>query len=284
MARTTPSVQPMTTVAEWVDKTGQSWAREWQRTDRSFSELTEILVARILAKGAAHSILDIGCGAGELSLRLADAKPGARVLGVDISPELVAVAKSRAIDGERIDFSCCDAAIWQDPMFLPDLFVSRHGVMFFDQPVAAFANLAESASQGARLIFSCFRDRSENPWAGDLAALLPKAPPPEPNAPGPFGFADPDYVHRVLSAAGWSHVRAEPVDFTYVAGGGADPVGDAVEFFQAIGPAARVIRDLDADAKASVLTQLRDLAETRCQNGQVRFPAAAWIVTASLAV
>jgi SAM-dependent methyltransferase len=273
----------MTTVAEWVDKTGQSWAREWQRTDRSFSALTDVLVSRILAKGAAHSILDIGCGAGELSFRLADAKPGARVLGVDISPDLIAAAQSRAIDGERIDFACSDAATWRDPMFWPDLLVSRHGIMFFDQPVAAFANLAESASRGARLVFSCFRDRSENPWAGDLAALLPDPPPPEPHAPGPFGFADPDYVHRVLSAAGWSQVRAEPVDFTYVAGGGADPVGDAVEFFQSIGPAARVIRDLDAQPKAAFLIGLRELAEARCQNGEVRFPAAAWIFTATLA-
>jgi SAM-dependent methyltransferase len=273
----------MTTVAEWAEQTGQSWAREWTRTDRSFSELTEILIARILAKGAAHSILDIGCGAGELSLRLSDAKPGARVLGVDVSPELIAVAKSRATDSERLSFACADAAIWRDPMFYPDLLVSRHGVMFFDQPVAAFANLAEGASAGARLVFSCFRDRSENTWAAELAALLPAMPPPEPHAPGPFGFADPEHVHRVLSAAGWTQVRAEPVDFTYVAGAGADPVGDALTFFQSIGPAARVIGALDGDEKTAVLAKLRDLAEARCQNGEVRFPAAAWIVTATRA-
>lgn len=273
----------MTTVAEWAEQTGQSWAREWARTDRSFSELTEILVSRILAKGAAHSILDIGCGAGELSLRLSDAKPGARVLGVDISPELIAAATSRTNEAARISFVCADASTWQDVMFYPDLLVSRHGVMFFEQPVAAFANLAEGASSGARLIFSCFRDRSENPWAGELAALLPDMPPPEPHAPGPFGFSDPEHVHRVLSAAGWAQVRAEPVDFTYISGAGADPVGDAVEFFQAIGPAARVIGGLDDDPKASVLEKLRALAEARCQNGEVRFPAAAWIVTATLA-
>lgn len=271
----------MTTVADWADQTGQSWAREWQRTDRSFSELTEALLSRILSKGAAHSILDIGCGAGELSLRLSHAKPGARVHGIDISPDLIAVAKSRAEAGDRIDFECADAATWRDPMFFPDLLVSRHGVMFFDQPVAAFANLAEGASAGARLIFSCFRQRSENSWASELAALLPDMPPPEPHAPGPFGFADPEHVHRILSAAGWEQVRAEPVDFAYIAGNGADPVGDAVEFFQSIGPAAPIIRDLDASARDAVLAGLRGLAASRCQDGEVRFPAAAWIVSAT---
>lgn len=270
-------------VAEWAEQTGKSWAREWQRTDRSFRELTDTLVTRILAKGAAHSILDIGCGAGELSLRLSDAKPGTRIVGVDISPELIAVASSRASGGARLDFTCADAATWKDVMFYPDLLVSRHGVMFFDQPVAAFGNLAQGASAGARLIFSCFRDRSENPWASDLAALLPSAPMPQPNAPGPFGFADPKYVHRVLSAAGWTQVRVEPVDFSYIAGSGDDAVGDAVDFFQSIGPAARGVRDLESEPKAIVLTKLRELAEARCINDEVRFPAAAWIVTATLA-
>jgi SAM-dependent methyltransferase len=273
----------MTTGAEWAEQTGQTWAREWLRTDRSFRALTEILVDRILAKGAAHSILDIGCGAGELSIRLAAAKPGARVLGLDISDDLIAVAKSRCPDDTRLTFTTADAAIWRDPMFTPDLLVSRHGVMFFDEPVAAFANLADTAFPRARLVFSCFRDRSENGWASDLASLLPPMPPAEPHAPGPFGFADPDHVHRVLSAAGWSNVRAESVDFAYVAGSGVDPVGDAVDYFQSIGPASRAIAALDDSDKTQVLNDLRNLAKTRLVKNEVRFPAAAWIVTATLA-
>jgi SAM-dependent methyltransferase len=272
----------MTTGAEWADQTGKSWARECARTDRSFSALTPHLIDHILARGAAHSILDIGCGAGELSLKLSTAKPGAQVLGVDISSELIAVAQSRTPKGARCSFHIADASAWQDDQFRPDLLISRHGVMFFDEPVSAFANLKAAASPGARMVFSCFRDRAENEWANALAAILPPLAPPVPHAPGPFGFADPDHVRDVLTQAGWTMLQHIPVDFEYIAGAGDDPVADAVDFFQAIGPAAPMIRSLEGDAKARVLAKLTALAQSHLSEGQVRFAAAAWIMVARL--
>lgn len=266
--------------AEWEAQTGKSWAREWARTDRSFAPLTDLLVERILDKGASHSILDIGCGAGELALRLTDAKPGTRVLGIDVSPDLIEAAKARIPRGARCDFAVADAATWQDGWFYPDMFVSRHGVMFFDEPASAFANLGEAAAGGARMVFSCFRDRSENPWAGEIAALIPDLPPFEPHAPGPFAFADADRVRGILDQAGWRDFAAEPVDFSYVAGAGDDPVGDAVDFFTVIGPAAAAIRALEGSERKALLGKLRGVAEKHVIGGEVRFEAAAWIVTA----
>lgn len=269
----------MTDKMEWQGQVGSSWAREWQRTDRSFAPLTQQLIDRIVASCNAQRIADIGCGAGELSIRLADAMPAARILGLDISSDLIAVATERRSSLSNLSFAVADAATWRDPHFSPDLLVSRHGVMFFDDPVAAFANLAEAASGNARLVFSCFRSPAENSWASQIAALVPSAPAVDPEAPGPFAFANPERVKTILTEAGWSDVALEAVDFDYVAGSGADPVGDALSFFSHIGPAARAIRSLEGDAQTKFVNRLRELAEAQLQDGAVRFAAAAWIVT-----
>ncbi len=273
----------MTDKSEWQGQVGSSWARQWQRTDRSFAPLTERLVARALECGEARKIADIGCGAGELSIRLAATRTTADVLGLDISADLVAAASARAHGQPNLRFAVADAANWRDASFVPDLYVSRHGVMFFDDPVAAFANLAASASDAARMIFSCFRAPAENAWANRIAALVPSmpaAPPGDPYAPGPFAFADPDHVSAILTAAGWRDIAFEPVDFDYVAGDGADPVADALDFFSHIGPAARAIRMLEGEARIAFLGRLRDLLEAHLRDGAVRFAAAAWIVSA----
>ncbi len=268
--------------ADWQATVGRGWSQHWQRTDRSFAALTHVLLDRILACGPARSILDIGCGAGELSLALAAAKPESRVLGIDVSPDLIATAQSRKPVNVRCDFVLADAASWAADDFVPDLLVSRHGVMFFDDPQAAFAHLARISGPGTRLVFSCFRKFSENPWAHEIAALLPAPPPVDPEAPGPFAFADKARVKALLEASGWSNISHEAVDYTHVTGAGHDPVADAVDFFGAIGPVAPVIRSLEGAARAGFLADLRDLAARHVQSDEVLFGAAAWIVSAQL--
>lgn len=150
----------MTEKLEWEGRVGRSWAGEWRRTDRSFAALTRRLVAAAAAEPFARA-LDIGCGAGEVSLALAERRPDGQVVGVDVSEDLLAVARERAEGRARapgsVAFECADAAGWSRPGFAPDLLVSRHGVMFFADPVAAFAHLAAIAAPGARLAFTCFR-------------------------------------------------------------------------------------------------------------------------------
>jgi SAM-dependent methyltransferase len=270
----------MTGKMEWQGRVGSSWAEQWLRTDRSFAPLTKRLIEAILASGDSHAIVDIGCGAGELAIALATARPNVRVLGLDISADLIAAAAGRGTDPSNLNFAVADASTWNDTAFAPDLYVSRHGVMFFDDPVAAFTNLADVATPNAKLVFSCFRSPTENGWARKIAALMPSAPSGDPHAPGPFAFADPDHVRTILRKSGWSNVAFEPVDFDYIAGKGADPVGDAVDFFGHIGPAARAIRGLTGDARIDFIARLRALAEAHVSADAVRFAAAAWIVTA----
>ena len=271
----------MTDANEWLGRTGQSWAEQWRRTDRSFGPLTEHLLAR--TRGFAFdSVLDVGCGAGELSLAVARGRPHVAVTGLDIAPQLIEVARERGALLPNASFEAGDAAVWQPADgFVPDLLVSRHGVMFFDDSVAAFAHLGAIAAPGAGLLFSCFRDRTENPFFTEAARLLPtpEAPPP-PGAPGPFAFADRKHVTGILERAGWTEVAFEPFDFAMIAGGGEDPVADAVEYFSVIGPAARAASELAPDQRARFLVRLRELAERNLYEGLVSLRAAVWIVTA----
>ena len=232
----------MTDANEWRGRTGDSWAAQWRRTDRSFGPLTERLLSRTREFSFA-SALDLGCGAGELSLAIARGRPHVAVTGIDISPQLVEVARGRGAHLPNVAVEAADAATWEPgDGFVPELLVSRHGVMFFDDPVAAFAHLAAISAPGAGLLFSCFRERSENPFFTEAARLLPNAEPaPPPGAPGPFAFGDQRHVRAILENAGWAQVDFEPFDFAMVAGGCVDPVADAAEYVATIGPAARKI-------------------------------------------
>ncbi|QZH74427.1 MAG: class I SAM-dependent methyltransferase [Erythrobacter sp.] len=271
----------MTDKSEWQGNVGTTWAEEYRRTDRSFSQLTEQLLA--LTRHFVFSrVLDVGCGAGELSLAIARGRPDVSVIGVDVSPQLVDVARERASHLANVQFELADAAQWRcDPSVAPDLLVSRHGVMFFDDPPAAFAHLAAQAAPKAGMLFSCFRSPSENPFFSEVVRLLPD--PPErgdPLAPGPFAFADGTRVHAILSESGWSQISVTPVDFPMIAGTGADPVGEAVTYFSRIGPAAKAAAQMEPEARERFFKRIRALAERHEHGGIVALPAAAWIVTA----
>lgn len=268
----------MTGASDWIGTVGRSWAAEWRRTDASFAQLTPQLLA-LIGEQPGKAIVDVGCGAGELSIALASARPEATVTGVDISEDLIKAASLRA-DLPNLGFECADATQWQ-PQQSPDLYVSRHGVMFFPDPLEAFAHLAEVAAPHARIVFSCFRKAADNAWAARIAELLPPGDSPalQPFAPGPFAFADPDHVRRCM--AGWHDHTFTPVDFGYVAGQGDDPVEGALALFRRIGPAAPALRALPGDERSALEQRLRDVIEGHLEGGRVIFPAAAWLVTAS---
>lgn len=272
----------MTDQSEWTGNVGNVWAREWQRTDRSFVPLTARLLEVARASPFSQA-LDIGCGAGEISLRLAQGAPAARVTGVDVSSDLLETARERGDDQSNLHFEQDDAARWAPADGQrPDLIVSRHGVMFFADPVAAFAHIAGQAVGSARLVFSCFRERAENDWVRNLASVLPSgdAPVPDPDAPGPFAFGRRDRVEGILSRAGWRDIGFEAIDYGMVAGDGENAVGDALSYFLRIGPAARAVAALEEDRRDEVLERLRAMLHGKLVDGRVTLPAACWIVTA----
>ncbi len=271
----------MTTKLDWEGRVGRSWAHEWRRTDRSFGGLTDQLLGKASAR-AVRKALDVGCGAGELSMAMARGHSTAEVVGIDISPELIEVSRERAGYLPNLDFELGDAADWSRPGFAPDLIMSRHGVMFFEQPVEAFTHLASIAAQDARLVFSCFRSFKENAWAERVVGCLPAGSFVEPNrfAPGPFAFADEAHVRGILSDAGWSEIAFEPIDYAFVAGTGEDALGDALDYFQSIGPAARAAAGLAPEEKARFVGNLGRYLRGKEEGGIIAMRAAAWIVTA----
>ena len=266
--------------AEWAGPIGDVWAEEWRRTDRSFAGLAPALNAALLAASeGAKRIVDVGCGAGATSIATATALPSAQVTGLDISPGLIAIARERAGSIANLSFAVGDAPSAISGLAPVDLIVSRHGVMFFDDPVAAFAAFRYAMKPGGRLVFSCFRSPCLNAWASWFSD---GAEPPAPGigAPGPFAFADEAAVAGMLAAAGWADAACEAVDYPYRAGEGEDPVADAVGFFTRIGPTARALRDASPAKQAMMLDRLQGMMAKQLKQGAVDFDAAAWIWTA----
>jgi len=270
--------------SDWQGKVGAKWAEEWPRTDRSFAGLTDRLLEHARAEPIS-SALDIGCGAGQLSLALGRSHPDAGLLGIDISEALIAATRARASNFINVEFEVADAASWVSSGVGPDLLLSRHGVMFFPDPVAAFANLRRNSASAARLVFSCFRGMEDNPWAMGLTNLLPTgaSSPPQSMKPGPFAFADRDAVAAMLTKAGWTNIDFEAVDFAYVAGAGSDPIADARSYFLSIGPAARAASQMTSTEHAEFLLGLDRFIASHRDGDLVALLAGAWIVSARAA-
>ena len=269
----------------WNGKVGETWAKMQARMDRALTPVTAALLS-IAAPQPGEDVLDIGCGSGETTLALAGAVgDDGSATGVDISEPLLARARARAEELlSEAEFIAADAATYRDDMGY-DLIVSRFGVMFFADPIAAFANIHALAAPGGRLCFACWQPPADNGWATfpltTLASLVLAQPPSDPHAPGPFAFADPERVHGILTAAGWTDIAFHAVPFTMVIGEGDDPVTAAVDFNLRIGPAARAIRDAGRDiepaARAALAAALGDLLV----DGAIGLPGAVWLVSAA---
>ena len=271
----------MTSAFDWKGRVGDVWAEEWPRTDRSFAGLAVQLDAAILAVApVAGKAYDIGCGAGATSIALATARPRLAVTGIDLSATLVAIAAERAKRLANADFRVADAG--DLPPASADLLVSRHGVMFFDDPVAGFSALRRATRGGGSLVFSCFRPRENNEWSLVIDAAVENDNFPATGyVHGPYSLADPGFTADILHRAGWRDARPQAIDFTYVGGGGDDPVADALSFFSRIGSAARVLAEAPPDRRDRIRARLRAALAGHVHDGAVTFAAGAWIWTAT---
>ena len=268
----------------WNSKVGDTWARMQERLDRAFTPVTMALLS-VAAPLPGEDVLDVGCGSGETTLALASAvgDDGA-AMGIDISEQLLTRARQRADDlSIDAEFRNADAAIFDGEAGF-DLIVSRFGVMFFADPVAAFANLHRLAAPGGRLCFACWQPAGENLWATlpmqALAGLLAETPAADPAAPGPFAFADPARVEAILSAAGWQDIGFDDLPFTMVIAEGAEALAAAVQFNLRIGPAARAVHDAGPDAVAAAPGLLANALAPYLSGDSVGLPGAVWLVSA----
>ena len=269
--------------SEWATHSGDVWARRWRETSRGLSDLAWQLDAQIVrsAPEGHFRALDVGCGAGETSEALARARPDSSIIGCDLSPALAQLARERLGDIGNVQILTGDAETVAGAEGPFDLIFSRHGVMFFDDPVRAFRNLRSAARVGAALVFSCFDDWSANPWAADLAsAAAGKQLAPPGREPSGFAFADPHYVREVFDASGWGDSKGRQIRFRYVAGEGEGAVEEAMDFLGEIGPASRAVFSLPEGARGAALQRMRNVIEEHFDGSRVEFPAAAWIWSA----
>ena len=264
----------------WNGEAGERWVREQERLDRSLGPIGELALAAAQAKPG-ERVLDVGCGCGATALALADAvgKDGA-VVGVDLSAPMLLHAKARAAAARlaNLSFEHGDATTFRAARPF-DLAFSRFGVMFFEDPIAAFTNVAGLLRPGGRVAFVCWRAMADNPWVTvPLAAVLTVVPAPEPtppDAPGPFSFADAGRVEKILAAAGFANVRVTPRD-TLVETGSLD---DAVDYAMLTGPAGRLALAADLVTRAKMKDALQEALRPFLSGGGVALPAAVWIVT-----
>jgi SAM-dependent methyltransferase len=267
----------------WNGTAGQGWVAAQDVLDRMFRPFADILTAAVRP---GDRVLDIGCGTGDTSLAAAAAAGASgHCLGVDISAPMIARARERAAEeGARVAFDVGDAQTHDFGPARFDLVISRFGVMFFADPVAAFANLRRAAAPEARLCVIAWRDPAENPFmtAAERAAapLLPELPARAANMPGQFGFADSVRTQGILEQAGWRDIAIRPLDRDCVIPGAA-----LEQYIERMGPVARFLREADDEKRAQLTAAIRaGFAPYREEGGRdgdaVRFTAACWLIEA----
>lgn len=266
-----------TEIANWNGVVGERWV--------AFQEVLERRIRaygrRVLERAALRDgmrVLDVGAGCGEMTVDAARAVGSGAVVGVDVSRPMLARARERGADLPNVRFVEHDAATFvADAPF--DAVISRFGVMFFDDPAEAFANLRRATKPLGQLTFVCWKSLEENAWASmPLATVLSVVGPrpvSPPNAPGPFAFADATRLRAMLELAGWSDVTLTSVDDPMKLG---DSLEDALEYASHIGPFAGALREADEPTRARAIDALRaKLAELA---PDFRLDAAVWLVTA----
>ncbi len=265
--------------AHWNGPGGQNWLKAQARLDHLMAGITHEALALANAQPGEKAI-DVGCGPGTTTAALA-ASVGSEghVLGVDISRVLIDAAATRRLSNAT--FLVADAGAHPFEAASVDLIFSRFGVMFFGDPVAAFANLRRALVPAGRLAFVCWRSAKENPWSlapvKAAAPFLPPLPRPGPEEPGQFAFGDRGRVERILSGAGFAGLAIEPLDVEIWMGRDpADVVANAGRF----GPLARPLAEADPAAAAQAKAAIVEAMAPHATKDGVSLPGACWLVSA----
>jgi len=269
---------------EYWSTGADGWVTHRRIFDAELAPFAEAVIAAI-APATGMRILDIGCGTGTLT-EMAVAR-GATAVGVDIAPAMIAAATERVPSASFVVADAQTDDLAADGLF--DAVMSRFGVMFFDDPVAAFANIGSAARPGAPLAFACWRSLEENPMfsLGTSVLLDRLAEPPaamRPDAPGPMAFADADRTRSILDQAGWGSVDIAPFDTMIDYGEGTDGIEDRLTMIlgTSVGNLARQQLEptMTSAEWEALLDDVRAELRRHLTDGRLQFPGATWLVTA----
>ena len=269
-------------IEHWNGPEARHWIDQQDRYDRQLAPFAAELL-RAAAIGSSERVLDAGCGCGATTMLAA--RDAAEAHGIDISAPMLDHARELAAAANIVNVQF-DQADVQSHAFEPawfDVAISRFGVMFFDDPDAAFANIARALRPGGRLAFVCWQELGRNEWLlvpGMAAAQhvpLPDLGPP--GGPGMFSLAEPEQIHKLLQSAGFVDIEVAAFEVPMlVAGGGS--LDETLEFFLATGIARAMLANAEPDAAARGVEAAREALATYHDGEGVRLGTATWVVTA----
>jgi ubiquinone/menaquinone biosynthesis C-methylase UbiE len=264
----------------WVEE-GERWAEQADRYDATVSRHSRRLFeAARISRG--EQVLDIGCGCGETTREAARHSVTGLALGVDLSARMLERARELAqSEGlTNVRFEQADAQVHPFERQAFDLAISRFGVMFFADPVAAFRNIGQALRPGGRLALMSWQEPKKNEWilaVREALAMGRSLPEPPPGAPGPFGLAELDGVRAILAEAGFEPIELDDVQEPMCFGRDA---ADAFAFARTTGPVKGLLAGLDEPSAALALEALRAALAAKETPEGVLLDARAWLITA----
>ena len=266
----------------WSGAAGRSWVAQQSAMDALLAPVLEAVLDAAAIQTGEH-VLDIGCGTGASTFSIAQ-RVGSEgsVLGADISPTLLTLARTRLTASPQAKVREADAA--EADLGGPfDVCVSRFGVMFFQDTPAAFRNIARSVRPGGRFALAAWASAGQNPYFMQAAAAarsvfsdLPKV---DRSLPGPFAFEDPYRVRRDFTTAGLREIEIQTLSMDLTPHG---TLSEFVDLCMQIGPAASAADKMDAtDAQRAALeTALAEQMQDYVTADGLRVPALIHIITA----
>ena len=243
---------------------------ELSRHDERFRAAVEI--------GPRDRVLDIGCGAGQSTRDTARVATEGSVVGVDISEEMLQIARQRsAQEGLRnVAFELADAQDHAFPNAHFDLCISRFGVMFFADPIAAFANIARAMRPEARLALMVWQGQQHNEWSIAIQGALAAEKAPSANAPATFSLGERAATTRLLTAAGFASIDFAEVHEPVFYGPDIDAAYEAIVALFLAKPGPPDENTVSEETRR----RLRALLQAHLTSDGVLFDSRAWIVTA----
>lgn len=265
----------------WKTAGGQAWVENEALMDRLNRPVGDRVAERVPIRPAAR-VLDIGCGAGATTLDMARRLgPTGTCVGVDVSDALLELGRQRAREAgvANAEFLTADAQTYDFGAETFDAAISRYGVMFFEDPDAAFENLRRALRPDGVLVFACWRAPEDNPLTlvplEAAAPFLPELIQPPTDRPGRFAFADPDRVRGILQRSGWREIEIAPLDVPTPLS-----LDEMLTLSLKLGLVGARLPTLDEPTRNKIEQAVAERFAAHAVDGRIAMSAACWLVEA----